>query len=209
MSTPDAQPAQSAAAPETPAAPAAPGPASGAPTYNPKRFMAGAITVLGVLAIMVYVMAKGFGTDPHEVPFMLSGKPAPSFTVTRMDNGQPLSLSQFKGMPVVVNFWATWCGPCKLEHPVLEWAAKKYQGKVAFVGMVFEDTENNTRTYLNQHNYWTINQLYDPKSTVAVDYGVAGVPETYFITRDGVILGKYANPIDPDTLELKLAEILK
>jgi cytochrome c biogenesis protein CcmG/thiol:disulfide interchange protein DsbE len=168
------------------------------------------VIILGSLAfisLLVFVWARGFGTDPHAVPFMLAGKPAPDFHIKRLDTGEEVSLSQFRGQPVVLNFWATWCGPCKMEHPTLEWAAKAYQGKVVMLGIVFEDTEENTRKFLKTHG-WSFTQLFDAKSTVAVDYGVAGVPETYFIGRDGIIKGKYAAPIDQGTMMQRLQEIL-
>lgn len=161
------------------------------------------------LGLLIYVMAKGFGTNPREVPFMMAGKLAPDFTMKRLDTGEPVTLSSFAGKPIVINFWATWCGPCKQEHPVIEWGAKRWGKDVQFLGVVFEDNEENTKAFLAQ-NGWSITQLYDPKSTVAVDYAVAGVPETYFINRQGVIVSKYAEgPMDPETMTRKIAEILK
>jgi cytochrome c biogenesis protein CcmG/thiol:disulfide interchange protein DsbE len=172
-----------------------------------KRTIAVAVA-LSVIGFVVYVMAKGFGTDPHEVPFMLTGKKAPNFTIKRLDNDTIVSLDQFKGQPIVLNFWATWCGPCKMEHPVLDWAAKEYGGKAVFLGIVFEDTEVNTKRFLRD-NGWSFVQLFDPKSTVAVDYGVSGVPETYFINREGIIVGKYPAPFtDPREFVARLSEIL-
>lgn len=146
-----------------------------------------------VIGLVVYVMAKGFGNDPHAVPFLLSGKPAPDFAIKRLDDDTVVTLAEFKGKPIVINFWATWCGPCQLEHPVLDWAAKTYGDQVVFLGIVFEDTEQNTKQFL-QRNGWSFVQLFDPKSTVAVDYGVSGVPETYFIDRNGIIHHKVAAP---------------
>ena len=163
---------------------------------------------IGIAALGVYVMANGFGSDPHEVPFMLSGKPAPDFSIKRLDTGETVTLSQFKGQPVVLNFWATWCGPCAMEHPSLEWGARKYKDRVVFLGIVFEDTEPNTKRFLADKG-WSFTQLFDPKSTVAVDYAVSGVPETYFITRDGIIMGKWANPIDRPTLDAKIKDLLR
>lgn len=151
------------------------------------------VAALAVITFAVFVTARGFGTDPHRVPFMLEGKPAPGFTIKRLDTDAQVSLDEFKGQPIVINFWATWCGPCHDEHPVLDWAAKYYAGKAVFLGIVFEDNEKNTKAFL-QKNGWSFVQLFDPRSTVAIDYAVAGVPETYFITRDGRIDHKVAAP---------------
>lgn len=170
--------------------------------------MLGATTALAIIGVLVFVLFKGFGSNPHEVPFMLSGKKAPTFKIKRLDTDQEVSLDDFKGKPIVLNFWATWCGPCKQEHPVLEYAWQKYEKDAVFLGIVFEDTEANTKRFLAT-NGWTFPQLFDPKSTVAVDYGVSGVPETYFITRDGIIQGKVAAPFsDPRQIDLRMKGIL-
>lgn len=160
-------------------------------------------------ALFLYVLLSGFGLDPHEVPFGLAGKPAPMFTMKRLDTGEPVQMKDFIGKPIVLNFWATWCGPCKMEHPYLEWAYRKYGRDVTFLGVVFEDTEENTKRFIAE-NGGTFPQLFDPKSTVAVDYAVAGVPETYFIDRKGTIVSKYKEgPISPPLLDKFIAEITK
>jgi cytochrome c biogenesis protein CcmG/thiol:disulfide interchange protein DsbE len=162
-----------------------------------------------VVLFVVFVMFKGFGNDPHAVPFLLTGKPAPAFHMKRLDTDEMVTLETFMGKkPIVLNFWATWCGPCKLEHPTLKWAGERYKDDVIFLGVVFEDTEENTKKFLRE-NGTPFTQLFDLKSTVAVDYAVSGVPETYFINRQGIIVGKYAAPIDPQTMDERIREILK
>jgi cytochrome c biogenesis protein CcmG/thiol:disulfide interchange protein DsbE len=163
----------------------------------------GAALLCGALLV---VLLKGFGRDPHEVPFRLSGKPATPFTLRALDSGKPVSLEQFRGRPVVINFWASWCGPCRQEHPVLEWGAKEFGGQAQFLGIVFEDTEENAREFLQQMGA-SFPQLVDPRSRISVDYGVAGVPETYFIDANGVIMGKHVGPIDPQTLANRIREL--
>ncbi|MBL8950210.1 MAG: TlpA family protein disulfide reductase [Myxococcaceae bacterium] len=138
---------------------------------------------------------------------MLTGKKAPPFKIKRLDTGEVVDSSAYAGQPMVLNFWSTWCGPCKQEHPVLNWAAQKYQGRAVFFGIVFESEEDATKRWLQEHGEG-FPQLFDPKSTVAVDYGVSGVPETYFIDKSGTIVSKYPYPIDPRTMEARLAEIL-
>jgi cytochrome c biogenesis protein CcmG/thiol:disulfide interchange protein DsbE len=154
------------------------------------------VVCVGLLAVLY----KGFGSNPREVPFMLNGQPAPAFTLAALDSGQRVTLEQFKGRPVVINFWASWCGPCKMEHPVLEWGQREFGDQAQFLGIVFEDTEDNARQFLNQYGM-SFPQLLDARSTVAVDYGVAGVPETYFIDTRGIIQGKHVGPIDPQSLK--------
>ena len=173
-----------------------------------KRVVA-VLAALLVVGFLVVVLAAAFGTDPHAVPFMMKGKPAPAFTIKRLDQEGQVSLADYAGQPVVLNFWATWCGPCKMEQPVLDWAAENYKGKAVFIGIVFEDTEQNTRRFLEQTGA-AYPQVYDPKSTVAVDYAVSGVPETYFINRQGIIVKKYIYPFQrPEEFDEQIKEILE
>lgn len=163
----------------------------------------GAVAICGAL---IAVLLNGFGRDPHEVPFLLSGKPAPAFTLRALDSGKPVTLAELKGHPVVLNFWASWCGPCRMEHPVLEWGAREFGSQAVFMGIVFEDTEDNARTFLQEMGA-SFPQLIDPKSRISVDYGVSGVPETYFIDANGIIMGKHVGPIDPQTLSNRIREL--
>ena len=183
---------------------------------NPTKFWVVVGLAVGTAGLFLYILSRlmfaeafvGTPYDPHAVPFMMAGKPAPLFSMKDLRTGEVVNLKDYIGRPIVLNFWATWCGPCKMEHPSLEWAYRKYSNDVVFLGVVFEDNEENTKKFLLE-NGGSWRQLYDPKSTVAVDYAVAGVPETYFIDKSGVIAGKYPYPIDPPTISKHIEEILK
>jgi cytochrome c biogenesis protein CcmG, thiol:disulfide interchange protein DsbE len=157
-----------------------------------------AVAGLGCVVLMV-VLAKSFGTDPHEVPFMLKGKPAPAFAVTDLVTGDPLTSEQLKGQPYVVNFWASWCGPCKAEHPVVEWGARAYGDRVRFLGVLYEDTAENAKRDLANRRV-SFPQLLDTHSRMAVDFATTGVPETYFVDASGIIVHKYVGPISQQAL---------
>ncbi|MBW1877631.1 MAG: redoxin family protein, partial [Deltaproteobacteria bacterium] len=96
------------------------------------------------------------------------------------------------------NFWSTWCVPCKQEHPVLQSAATRYD-EVAFFGVLYSDEPVKAKAYLKRAGS-TYQTLVDPGGKMAVDYGVAGVPETYFIDANGVITHKQVGPVSWDLL---------
>ncbi|MCL2011550.1 MAG: TlpA family protein disulfide reductase [Cystobacterineae bacterium] len=152
-----------------------------------------AFIVLAASGTLVFAMRKGFGKNPREVPFKLLGQSAPAFSMPTLEGGQR-TLEEFRGRPLVINFWSSWCGPCAEEAAVLEMAYKKWGKHVAFLGVVFEDSEAKARNFLRQFPA-SYPQLFSPISTMAIDYAVTGVPETYFIDKQGTIVAKHAAPI--------------
>ena len=156
------------------------------------------IAALGALTLMV-VLARSFGKDPHEVPFKLEGLPAPAFAVTDLQTGAPVTSEQLRGQPYVLNFWASWCGPCQVEHPAVEWGARAYGDRVRFFGVLYEDTVENAKKDLSRRSA-SFPQLLDPRSRMAVDFATTGVPETYFIDAAGVIVHKTVGPIGREEL---------
>ena len=167
-----------------------------------------AVSLLALSVTLVWVFASAFGKDVHEVPFMLRGQAAPPFELRQLNGAGKVSLASLRGKPVVLNFWASWCKPCASEHPVLEWGSRQYGSRVQFIGMVFEDTESEAKGFLASHG-GSFPQLFDPDSRVAVEYGAAGVPETYFISPDGMIVDKYVGPISADALSERVAQLLR
>ena len=146
---------------------------------------------------LLVVLASGFGNNPHEVPFVLEGEPARDFNLVSLD-GKEVSLASLRGKPVVINFWSTWCGPCKVEHDILQIGSQKFPN-VQFLGVVYQDTPEATKEYLaTRRNFYP--QLLDPNSYIAMDYGVAGVPETYIIAPNGTIAAKKAGVVTPEYL---------
>ena len=131
---------------------------------------------------------------------MSVGKPAPAFTLPSLSGSTTVSLDQYKGRVIVLNFWASWCIPCKEENPALTDVWERYRGTdVVLIGIVFQDSADAAREYTTRlGNTWV--SAIDDNGRMALSYGVFGPPETYFIGVDGVIAGRHIGPIDEQTL---------
>ena len=151
---------------------------------------------------LVVILASGFGNDPHALPDTMTGKQAPPF-VLQTNEGETVSLASLRGKPVVLNFWSTWCQPCKYEHPFLQAAAVE-NTDVAFYGVLYSDDPKKAKIYLAREGS-TYPVLLTETDRLAIEYGVTGVPETFFIDRNGVIVHKEAGPLTPPRLREMLA----
>jgi cytochrome c biogenesis protein CcmG/thiol:disulfide interchange protein DsbE len=168
------------------------------------------VLFIGVLiaAALVVVLFVGLGKDPAAIRTPLIGKPAPAFALREVGTNNTIDIAQYRGRPLVINFWATWCGPCWEEHPVLVANAKMLQPNVQFLGVVFQDKEDKILGFLQQRGtaYPTV---VDDRGKTAIAYGVGGVPETYFLDANGVIRAKYAGPMNGDIIQANLQKVLQ
>jgi len=160
-----------------------------------------------ITAALIGVLFTGLGTNPNEIRSPLIGKPAPTFALREVGTGNTIDVNQFKGTPTVINFWATWCGPCWEEHPILVANARRLQPNVQFLGVVFQDEESKILGFLQQRGsgYPTV---VDDAGKTAIAYGVGGVPETFFLDRNGVIVAKHNGPLSADDLQANLQKVM-
>ncbi|MFN3337083.1 MAG: TlpA family protein disulfide reductase [Thermomicrobium sp.] len=121
---------------------------------------------------------------------------APDFVLPDLRGGAAIRLADYRGKIVVLNFWASWCPPCREEAPILREFARRYaESGVVIVGIdVWEKNWNDGRAFLDEFGVPYPN-AYDTEGRVTIDYGVSGVPETFFISPDGRLLGKYTGPV--------------
>lgn len=159
---------------------------------------------LAVIAPLVLLLALGFQYDPRAIDSPLLGKPAPDFVLAPVaGDSPPIRLSEQRGKPAVVNFWATWCVPCKTEHKTLVAVARRLQGKVNFFGVVYQDEPAKILKWLDTMGN-AYPQLMDVGSKAAIAYGVYGVPETYIVDGNGVVTYKFTGPVDAASLLAQL-----
>src|SRR5690606_4767728 len=156
---------------------------------------------------LLFLFAKSFGNDPRALRSPLVGRQAPPFSLRTYDEGKPVSLAALRGKPVVVNFWATWCEPCKREHGVLTRAAQRYGDLVQFLGIVYEDEPERIAAFLQRYGSG-YPALLDVGGKTAIAYGVGGIPETFFIGADGTVVSKFTGPISAEELEARIAQLL-
>jgi len=158
---------------------------------------------------VLMLLAYGFKTNPREIPSPLLDRPAAAFTVTTFA-GSPLSLESLRGKVVVLNFWASWCRPaCYEEAPALERTWREYKDKgVVVVGIDIQDRDEAARTFLAEFGH-SFPNAPDPAGRIAVDYGVYGVPETFFIDRNGRVRFKQVGALTDELARQRLDTLLK
>uniref|UniRef100_A0A831TH04 TlpA family protein disulfide reductase n=1 Tax=Thermorudis peleae TaxID=1382356 RepID=A0A831TH04_9BACT len=172
--------------------------------------------VLALLGILTYAVASprasselGVGGRVNTAGQLIRFEPrsATGFTLATFD-GQSMSLAQYRGKTVVINFWASWCPPCREEAPILQqFAARHAGGDVVLLGIDVWDKEPDARAFLAEFGLTYPNAL-DVEGSVSIEYGVSGVPETYVIGPDGRLLGKYTGPVESvDHLEAIVREL--
>ena len=164
-------------------------------------------SAISIVAIIVAGIALGsrFGTDPLDVESPLIGQPLPRLELTTID-GDAFNSDSLLGAPAVINVWASWCFPCRAEHEVLLASANAYPG-VQFVGLVYQDRLSGVERFLDEFGEGYPN-LMDDDARAAIELGVFGVPETYFVDASGVIVAKVQGPVTAPVMESTLNAVI-
>jgi cytochrome c biogenesis protein CcmG, thiol:disulfide interchange protein DsbE len=166
------------------------------------------IVPLAIFLVLAGFLAVGLKLDPRKVPSPLIGKPAPTFRLPRLDDpAQVVARDSMNGKAWVFNVWASWCGPCRDEHPHLVAFARTKQ--VPLVGLNYKDSRNDALGWLKEFGNPYDLSLSDLDGRVGIDFGVYGVPETFVIDKGGVIRFKHIGPLTPEVLNTQIAPLLK
>jgi cytochrome c biogenesis protein CcmG/thiol:disulfide interchange protein DsbE len=158
--------------------------------------------VAGLLALLIWKVAQGSQNEAK------IGKPAPDFTLGRLDRPGSLKLSSLRGKVVVLNFWASWCQPCKLEAPDLAASAKKWSGRVVVLGVDVNDPSGDARGFMRKYGI-TYPIVHDNKNVTSPKYGLTGLPETFFLDRRGRIVSHVISGIKAADLQRGVEEALR
>lgn len=163
--------------------------------------------VLFAIAVTIVLTAIGLyewrGTAPDRGSHV--GEPAPLFTLPSFDGGS-VRLEDYQGHPVVLNFWASWCAPCRDEAPVLEEVANASSANVVFIGVNVRDRDEDARAFLDKYDVAYPNAR-DVDGTVESLYAGVGIPVTIFISADGIIERTWIGALDEQKLLAYVAEI--
>jgi cytochrome c biogenesis protein CcmG, thiol:disulfide interchange protein DsbE len=153
-----------------------------------------------------WLLLSGFGRDALEIASPQIGRAAPGWMLTTLD-GETLSSEDLAGRPYVVNFWASWCGPCVDEHPVLAGTQADLGDELAMVGVLYQDDPTNARAFLDRYGQTGYGHVIDEGGRLAIDYGVTGPPESFFVDADGIVRAKQFGPLTDEAMGERLAAI--
>lgn len=170
------------------------------------KFLSAANHIVVFVVILVFIILLGyamFGNREAPRPSPLIGKPAPDFTLDLYDGGE-LTLSDLQGKAVLLNFWASWCMPCRQEAEALENSWQRYKDDgVVFIGVNVWDEESNAQNYMRKFG-GAYPHGKDQEEEIQVDYGVGGVPETFFIDSTGIVRDKFTGPVTEQIIDYYL-----
>lgn len=174
-----------------------------------KKWIAG-LPLLVFLAV-AGIFLKGLGNnDPSRIPSALIGKPAPSFALPPLEeSGVPgFSSVELQGSgPTIVNVWASWCGPCRLEHPIL--MALKDRADVRLIGINYKDQPETARRFLVELGQPFSAIGVDRSGRTGIDWGVYGVPETFVVDRHGIVRFKWIGPLTEEAVQASLEPAIR
>jgi cytochrome c biogenesis protein CcmG, thiol:disulfide interchange protein DsbE len=176
--------------------------------------LAGVLTVGLVAGVLVAVLGDGSDSDGTMRPSSVSGaggevgSPAPVFQLPALDGHGDERLADYRGRPVIVNFWASWCNPCRKEFPLLKQALRDHRAQhLAVIGVTYQDIPSDSRTFVKQKQA-TWPQGVDDGGAVAKAFGVRAIPQSFFVRADGTIAARVFGFTSQSALARPLAQLL-
>ncbi|HWR65215.1 MAG TPA: TlpA disulfide reductase family protein [Bellilinea sp.] len=177
------------------------------PVETPRaHYWSNGVRFFSVLLVVGLIALLGWGLVQASKEPLEDGM-APDFTLTSFD-GRTYTLSELRGQVVIINFWASWCPPCREEAAYLESTWRKYQDKgVIFIGVDYADAEKPALAYIDEFDITYFNGP-DLGTRISQKYNIKGVPETYYVAKDGSLKGNQIGPLFPPKLDNRIDELL-
>ncbi len=165
----------------------------------------GALVIVGIGAALANASRNLIALPPQSIA--ISPRPAPDFKL-KLFSGQTITLKDFTGKsPVVINFWASWCPPCRDEAPVLAKVAKMYEGRVEFIGVVTNDTPANALAFMKEFGISYANGI--DQDNISGKYRITGIPETFWIDKQGQLVDHWIGAIDEANLVARTKKLVR
>lgn len=181
-------------------------PVISAPFLGRRRLILAASLIVGSAAIIA-ALTISVGRPGGSVDSPILGRSAPAFDLATLD-GERIALEELRGSAVVLNFWASWCAPCREEAPLLTAADATYgSAGLRVLGVVYQDTSEGARDFMTRYGQGYPG-LLDPDGRTAIDYGVFGIPETFFIDASGIVRARQVGPLTETDLHRQIRSIL-
>ena len=168
----------------------------------------GALFFIGLVGLMLYGVVRSGDADRDVLPSALIGKPAPDFTLPVLHNPDfQVSAAELRGAPYLLNVWGSWCYACREEHAVLTAFAETKRMRV--VGYNWKDGKEDALRWLEQFGNTFYVVLADPEGRYALDWGVAGAPETFVVDAEGIVRWKYTGPLTDEVVATQLMPLVE
>jgi cytochrome c biogenesis protein CcmG/thiol:disulfide interchange protein DsbE len=168
--------------------------------------------LLPIVIVAILVALFWIGLDPKRdksaLPSALVGKPAPTFDLPALAEGAPrLTLDEFKGQLIAINFFASWCLPCRAEHPLLKQISAEFG--VPVIGIAWKDGPDASRAFLAELGDPYEATGTDQSGRTGIDFGITGIPETFLVDGNGIVRYRFAGPLSPEGLRSELAPAIE
>ena len=178
-----------------------------------RRVFVSGLVVAMLGALFVFGLLRG--QPDRDIPSNLIGRTSPGFELPlyehyAADFGPVLALEEYRGTPMIINFWASWCGPCYEEAPHLERIWQRYQDQVLVIGIQTQDRDARAagRAFIDRFGL-SFPNVIDNDSRVSITYGLFGVPETFFVRADGTVMHKHAGPVTEAMMTERIEAMLR
>tara|TARA_B100000513_G_scaffold182544_1_gene102124 strand:- start:1228 stop:1803 length:576 start_codon:yes stop_codon:yes gene_type:complete len=162
------------------------------------------IIIFLILSMLLFALLSQNIGNKKTINSVLLNKPIPTKTLLSLNLNEPIDLEMYSGSPFLVNFFSSWCEPCKLEASNLE----KLSEKIPIIGISYKDQKEDTYLFLDKYGNPYDEISYDSDGNIAINWGVYGVPETFIINKNGIIILRHPGPITTNVLKNEIIPIL-